>query len=279
MTIRIVADTACDIPPHTAVELGITLVPLTISFGHESYREGVELPSEQFYQRLKVTQVLPKTSAPPPGAFAEVYRRLSGEADGILSIHVSSRLSGTYASAQLASDYASCPLEILDSQSASMAFGLLVIRAAEAARQGASLPELKDLVQRLIPRTIVYGLFDTLDYLQKGGRIGRAQSFLGSILRVKPVLSIRYGEVLPVARVRTRSAGIDRLCELVRELGSARELAVVHAANIEEATTLYRHLAEAFPSARLWMAEIGAAVGTYAGPGSFGVAILSDESG
>jgi DegV family protein with EDD domain len=272
MPVKIVTDSTADLPRDLAVELGITIVPLQIHFGDEVYRDGVDLTSSEFYRMLESSPALPKTSAPAPGVFEDVYRRLSQEADGILSIHLSANLSATCQAANLGASNLKCPICILDSGSASMASGLLAILAAGAARAGGSLDEIRTMVQDAIPRTAVFGLFDTLDYLHKGGRIGKAQAFLGTLLKVKPILEIGGGEILPAERVRTRQKAIERMCRLVLERGVPQELAVMDTTNPEDAEALVELLSSSFPRERIYRACIGPVIGTYTGPRALGIA-------
>ncbi len=274
MTVRVVTDSISDIPQPVADELGITIIPALVEFGEQAYRDGIDITTDDFYRKLESSPVLPKTSPPSPGDFGEVYRRLSKDCDGIASIHVSSNLSATFQTARLSAVEAGCPVAVLDSQSASMASGLLAILAAKAARAGATLKEIEALVLDAVPRTVTYGLFDTLEYLQKGGRIGKAQAFLGAILKVKPILAIRAGEILPIERVRKRAQGIERLFRLVTDPGPAEELAVMDSTNPEDAELLADRLAIGFPRERIYMAKTGPVIGTYVGPRSIGVAVV-----
>ncbi|UCG83147.1 MAG: DegV family protein [Dehalococcoidia bacterium] len=224
MIVKIVADSASDIPLDLAEELGITIVPVNVQFGDQVYRDRVELTTDEFYKKLQSNSILPKTSAPAPGTFRETYEKLASESDAIVSIHVSSQMSATCDAARLACADFDFPVYIIDSETASMACGLLVIIAAKAAIDGASQSDIVALLNNAIPRTITYGVFSTLEYLQKGGRIGKAQAFLGSMLKLNPVLAISRGEVLPVARIRTRPRAVERMCEIVRDLGMIEEM-------------------------------------------------------
>jgi DegV family protein with EDD domain len=257
--------------------LGITVVPALVQFGDKVYRDGVDLSTEEFYQKLQISSVLPKTSAPSPGTFKEVYSRLNQEADAIVSIHVSAKMSATYDAARVGSADLKCPISIIDSQTASMACGLLVILAASAAREGASFSDIDALVRAAVPRTVTFGVFGTLEYLYKGGRIGRAQAFLGSILKLNPILAIQAGEILPIARVRTRPKAIYRLCEIIRDSGIPQEMSVMSTTEPEEAEALAQQLAPLFPSERMYRASIGPAMGTYVGPGAVGVSVIWKE--
>jgi DegV family protein with EDD domain len=274
MGVRIVADSACDLPPGVAEDLGITVVPVHIHFGDEVYRDGVDLTTDRFYERLRTNSTLPKTSAPSPGVFAEVYRRLAEEADGIASIHVSDNLSATLDAARNGREDVRCPVALIDSETASTACGLLVIMAAKAARDGASLPEIESLVRDAVPRTITYGVFSTLEYLYRGGRIGRAQAFLGSILKLSPILAISRGEVVPVARVRTRPRAVDKLCEILFSSGEPEEMAVMRTTDPADAEDLARRLAPLCPPERMYRACIGPAIATYVGPDAVGMAVV-----
>ena len=274
MRVRIVTDSASDISLELAESLGITVVPVNVQFGEQVYRDRVDLTTDEFYEKLQTNSALPKTSAPAPGTFRETYERLAQEADAIVSIHVSSQLSATYDAARLACADFDFPVSLVDSETASMACGLLVIIAAKAALQGGSRFEIEALVTEAIPRTITYGVFSTLEYLYKGGRIGRAQAFLGSVLKVSPILAISRGEVLPVARVRTRPRAIERMCEIVGALGTIEELSVMSTTDPQEAEDLASRLSPLFPPERMYRSSIGPAMGTYVGPGAVGVSVI-----
>jgi DegV family protein with EDD domain len=186
-------------------------------------------------------------------------------------------MSATYDAARVGSADLKCPISIIDSQTASMACGLLVILAASAAREGASFSDIDALVRAAVPRTVTFGVFGTLEYLYKGGRIGRAQAFLGSILKLNPILAIQAGEILPIARVRTRPKSIERLCEIIRDSGIPQEMSVMSTTEPEEAEALAQQLAPIFPPERMYRASIGPAVGTYVGPRAVGVSVIWKE--
>ena len=188
MAVKIVTDSTSDLPPGVVGEFDITVVPVNVHFGDEVFRDGVDLSTDDFYRKLRTGDILPKTSAPAPGIFGETYEQVAQGADAIISIHVSDNLSAVLEAARVGGSGLQFPISIIDSQTASMACGLLVITAARAAKEGASLKEIEALVREAIPRTITYGVFSTLEYLYKGGRIGRAQAFLGSILKLSPII-------------------------------------------------------------------------------------------
>jgi len=277
MTVKIVTDSTSDLPPEVVEEFDITVVPVNVHFGDEVYRDGVDLSTDDFYRKLRTSPILPKTSAPAPGIFSETYERLAQDADAIVSIHVSDNLSAVLEAARVGCSDLRFPISLIDSQTASMACGLLVITASRAAKEGASLEEIEALLKAVIPRTITYGAFSTLEYLYKGGRIGRAQAFLGSVLQLSPILAINRGEIVPVARVRTRPKAIDRLCEIVRDLGVPQEMSVMRTTEPREAEDLAQRLSSVFPPERMYRASIGPAIGTYVGPDAVGVALIWKE--
>ncbi len=280
MTVKIVTDSTSDLPPEVAQELGITVVPLYVRFGKESYRDGVDLSAEEFYRRLVQGDIFPSTTAPSPGDFTQVYQRLAQETDEIISIHISTKLSSTCNAALLGREDLNrgCRVEVVDSLLASMGCGLLAIVAAKAAAEGAGLDEIVEMARRVIPRTHFFGLVDNLEYLHKGGRIGRAQAFLGTKLRVKPILAVRDGEVRPVERVRTISKALDRLCELVKERQPFKEMAVLYSTTPEGADQLMARLAPLFPREKMYKSVFGPVIGTYLGPGTLAVTLMEGEA-
>lgn len=255
------------------------MVPLTVSFGHESFFDRVTMTTDEFYHRLVHHSTCPTTIRPPPGDFLNVYNKLAEEADGILVITLSSKLSGTYESALNAKGLVEkeCRIEVIDSLTVAMGLGLIVIAAAKAAQAGANLDELVDLVRRAMPRSHFVAYFDTLKYLAKGGRIGKAYGLLGAMLSVKPMLTVKNGEVSPVTRLRSRTAGMDYLYNFVAGFSHIEGLAVEHATTPGEADRLVERLSSLFPKERIYKSTISPVVGTYAGPGAMSVSVLEAE--
>ncbi len=280
MAVRIVTDSLSDITSDIAQELGITVVPLTVSFGRESFIDRITMTTDEFYKRLAHDTTWPTTTQPPPTDFVNVYNKLAEETDEILVITLSSKLSGTYESALNAKGMikGKCRIEVIDSLTVAMGLGLIVIAAAKAAQAGANLDEVADLVRRAMPRSHVVMLFDTLKYLAKGGRIGKAQGLLGSLLSVKPILILRDGEVSPLTRVRSRVAGVDYLYNFVAGFPKIEELAVEHATTPDDADKLAERLSPLFPKERIYRSTISPVVGTYAGPGVLSVTVLEAGS-
>ncbi len=279
MPVKIVTDSVADLPSQVVSELGITIVPLNVRFGTEVYRDGVDLTAEQFYDRLVHSQTPPVTSVPSPGIFAEAYDKLAEETDEILAIIVSAKLSGTYEVAlqSIGLMKRKYRVEVIDSQWAVMAEGFIVIKAAKAAQAGANLDEIVDLVHRAMTRSHLIAYFDTLKYLAKGGRIGKAQGLLGAMLSIKPILTVKDGEMSPLTRLRSRTAGMDYLYNFVAGLSRIEGLAVEHATTPEDADKLVERLSSVFPKERIYRSTISPVVGTYAGPGAMAVSVLEAE--
>jgi DegV family protein with EDD domain len=279
--IRIVTDSTADLPTSLVEEFGITIVPLQVNFADQSFRDGVDLTPSEFYDKLRAAPTMPTTSQPSVGAFVEAYEGLAREADGILSIHLSSALSGTYNSAILAREAfaRTCPIEVVDSRQASLGIGLITIACARLARQGASLAALTDHARRLSQSTHTLFLVETLEYLQRGGRIGRAAAFLGTLLSVRPMLLIEEGEVRPFEKVRTRSKGIDRLVQFVESFDNVDSVGILQGTTPEDIEPLIRRIETRVPRERIIVGQVGAVIGTHTGPGVLGIVVSQAVTG
>ncbi|MCX7911743.1 MAG: DegV family protein [Dehalococcoidales bacterium] len=279
MAVRVVTDTLSDITADVAEEFGITVVPLYVRFGNETFRDRIDITSEEFYRRLTTEPVLPTTTQPTPLDFANVYNTLAQETDEILVVTISSKMSGTYQSALQAKEMVKgkCRIEVIDSQLVAMGMGLIVISVAKAARAGARLDELASMVRRAIPRSHVIAYFDTLKYLAKGGRIGKAQGLLGSVLSVKPILTVKDGEMAPLTRVRSLSAGLDYIYNVAASYTNVEGLAVEHATTPKDADVLAARVSSLFPKHRIFRAVISPVIGTYSGPNAMALTILEAE--
>jgi DegV family protein with EDD domain len=275
MAVRIVTDSTADLPPNLAKELGITVVPIYVRFGEEVYRDGADISGDEFYHRLEDTTVHPSTVQPGPQDFLEVYRKLSKGADGIVSVHISTKLSGTYNSALMAKDMldTKCPVEVIDSKTVTMGLGLTAIMAATMAKGGESRDKIVKEVKKAAPKIHLLCLFDTLKYLLLGGRIGKAKALLGSILNVKPMLSVKDGEVVPAGQARTRAKGIDKLFEFTQNAKKIQDLSVVYSTTPDEAQSLAKRLNPIFDQKRIKIARVGPSLGVHMGPGALVVAI------
>jgi len=279
MTVRIVTDSVCDLPSEVVKELGITVIPLNVRFGTEVYRNGIDLTTEQFYDRLVHNKTFPVTSVPSPVAFAEAYDKLAEETDEILVITLTSKLSATYEVAlqSIGLMKKKCRVEVVDSQWAVMAQGFIVIAAAKAAQAGASLDEVLDITHRNMKRVDMRAAFDTLEYLRRGGRIGAAQALLGSMLKVNPIITIKDGVVEPAGRTRSRAKAIDHLYSFAMSFSHIDGLAVEDAACPDDAELLVERLGSKFPRERIYRSKTTPVIGTHTGPGLLLVAILGDR--
>jgi DegV family protein with EDD domain len=272
MGIRVVTDSACDLPTPLVQALGIEVVPLTIRFGTEEFVDQVELSAAEFWDRVERSDKLPETAAPSPGAFEARFRRLMDRgATGIVCINLSSHLSGTMQSAQVAAAAVAgeCPVQVIDSQSASMGQGNLCLTAARRAADGDSLESIVTEVVDRRDRTKLYATLDTLDHIRKSGRIGNARALLGSMLSIKPIIEIKEGVVEEVAKVRTRSKALKELAAKAAE-HKVEHLAVLHgnAPDLEELLDL---LDPIFPRDEIITGIVGPVIGTHAGPRVIGV--------
>ena len=279
MTVKIITDSVADIPPQVVKELGITVVPMLIRFGTKVYRDGVDLSADEFYYKLAHGKAFPVTSVPSPGTFAEAYDKLAKETDEIAAVILSSKLSGTYEVAlqSVGLMKQKCRVEVVDSQWATMAQGFIVVAAAKAAKAGASLDEVVAIARRNIPRVDFLAAFDTLEYLRRGGRIGRAQAFLGSVLKINPLITLRDGLVEPAGRTRSRAKAIDRLYDFATGFSHIEEMAVEDTATPDEAEALVERLSSIFPKERIYRSKMTPAIGTHTGPRLLLVAVQGDR--
>jgi DegV family protein with EDD domain len=270
--VKVVTDSTSDLPPEIREALGISVVPLNVHFGEETYLDGVEISSDEFLARLATSKTLPKTSAPSPDAFRKAYEAALPEATGVLCVTLSSKLSGTHNSAHVAAQaWEGAPVRVVDSATISMGTGFAAIAAAEAARDGASLEEAERAARDTLGRSQIRFYLDTLEYLQRGGRIGRARGLVGSILRIKPVLTIEDGEVAPRGRARTLNKAVDALAEMAEQLRDPERMAVIWGRVEEERDRLLDRLAKKFPREDIVVTKYSPVLGVYGGSGVLGV--------
>lgn len=274
-TVQIVTDSTADIPPELARAAGIRIVPLSIRFGEETYLDGVNLSGEQFYKKLSEYPRLPTTSAPPPGAFLDAYREAIAQDRHVISIQISAAVSATHNSAVLAA--AECPpgtVTVVDSRNCSMAAGWVALMAAEEAKKGASVEQVKALVDNLLPRAHLYAVLGTLENLRRGGRIGLASAFLGAMLSIKPIVTLANGVVAPVQKVRLLDRALERLVEIAKEHAPLTRLAVAQTEAPKEMEQLLRLVERAFPGMDIVTYRAGAIVGALAGPGAVALVFI-----
>ena len=276
MAIKIVTDSTCDIARETVDNFGISIVPAYVLFGEESFRQGIDINPTQFYARLQSSPQLPCTSQPTPGDFTAAMEPLVSAGDQVVCITVARQLSGTYNSAaQAASQFDDGAVTVIDSSTASVGHMLQVIAAAEdAAATDATLDSVVSAAQARAGKGYGFAMVDTLEYLQKGGRIGKAQAFMGSLLKVKPILKVADGEVLPVDRPRNLRRGLQRLEELVREQGPASKLAVAYTTDASPAEEMRNRLSDLVAPESTFTLQVGSAIGTHVGPGAVAVSTL-----
>ena len=276
--IRVVTDSTADMDEEEARRLGIEMVPLSVTFGAEVYQDKVDITVDEFYRKLREESGTPRTSQPPSGRFEEMYRDLLAGADGVVSVHISSDISGTFNSAQAAAQAVDPErIAVVDSRILSYPLGELAIQVARIADEGASLSDCVALAGRLVPRLRLIAAMDTLEYLRRGGRIGRAQAFAGTILSIKPIVHLVDGHIVPADRVRTRAAAVKRTAELVLALGPLEAIAVLHADDPTPADQVEALIRQALPHLQIKRGRTGSVIGTHTGPGTFGVSAIVAE--
>jgi DegV family protein with EDD domain len=277
--VKIIADSCSDITTQLAEEFGITVAPLYVIFGNDTYRDNVDLSTEEFYHKLETSKTLPTTATVTPAFFAEVFTKLAEETKEILTITLSEMYSGTYGAALQGKTMVSkdCHIEVIDSRVAIGGQMLLVISAAKMAQSGANLDQIADWVRRAIPRVHVRMSFDTLEYLRRGGRIGKAQAFLGGLLKANPVLGIKDGNTFPIARPRGRAQAIDFLVNFVNGFQRIEMLAIEDATTPDDLEILAQRLKDVVPPERVYRSKVSPVVGTHVGPHVLAVSVLEAE--
>ncbi|HIP97241.1 MAG TPA: DegV family protein [Anaerolineae bacterium] len=283
--VKVVTDSAAYFEPGVAERLGIRIVPLRVHFGDETFREGIDITPERFFRKLAESPTPPTTSPPPPEEFRAVYRELNKTTDEILSIHVSSHLSRTceVASAAASALLGRCEIVVVDSLTVSLGLGILAKAAAEAANRGESLDAIVRLVRGMIPHIYVVFFVETLDYLERGGRIGRAQALLGTMLGIKPFLTIEEGDIIPMEKVQDREKAVDKLFEFVAEFSHIEQIAIIQSTPepTEETNLLVERLELIFPDLKFPILVYGPSLATHIGPDTLGVIVYEgvNESG
>jgi DegV family protein with EDD domain len=276
--VAIVTDSTAYLPPEIIAEYEIQVVPLVVIWDGESYRDGLDITPTEFYTRLEKSQTLPSTSQPSAGAFKEVFNKLLQEKKAVVAILISSGISGTVNSAlQAQAEIGSDQVVVIDSQTASMAIGLHVLAAARKAADGGSLDEVKEIALQAQHNTNVVFAVDTLEFLHKGGRIGGAKRFLGSMLNLKPILEMNGGLIEAVDSVRTQKRALARLISLVEEKAGGEKplrLAVFHSNVPEQARDLLEDAETALSPDETFLAELSPAIGTHVGPGTLAIAFM-----
>ena len=278
--VAVVTDSVANLPPELVERYSITIISLLVAFGPKVFRDGVDMTSAQFYRRLGEDKHLPTTSTPSMGDFLGLFHRLAREAEAIACIHLAHEFSGTVAIAEeVGQSFKEVPVRVVDSRSAAMAEGFVVLEAARMAAKGGDLVAVVVRARGMIPRVNLVVMLDTLKYLYRGGRIGRAARLMGSALQFKPVLSVENGAVDALERPRTWAKAVQRILEIMatRVRGRPVHAAVVHADALDKAEQLRRKVASLFNCRELYVTDLTPVMGTHAGPGVLGVAWWSEE--
>jgi DegV family protein with EDD domain len=252
---------------------------LYVQFGDETYRDNVDLSTEEFYHKLETSKIHPTTSTVTPADFAGIFTKLAEETKEILTITLSEKFSGTYTAALQGKAMVKkdCRIEVIDSKTGACAQMLLVISAAKMAQSGVNLEQIADRVRRAIPRVQVRVSFDTLEYLRRGGRIGKAQAFLGGLLKVNPIVGVKDGATFPIARPRNRAQAMDFLVDFVKEFSRIEAVAIEDATTPDDLQTLAERLKDVVPPECIYRSKVGPVIGTHVGPHVLAVAVLEAE--
>ena len=284
MTIKIVTDTGADLPADLAIKHNISVVPVNVMFGDDVYKDGISITKEEFNNKMFVEGLIPKTSQPSPSDFLTVYKDITDNGDSVLSIHLSSKLSGTYNSALQAAESMDLgtgqKIQIVDSLKASIPIALGVLATAEHLQNNPniSIGELAQYADDALKRSTVYVALNTLEYLQRGGRIGKASALLGTMLRIKPILSLEGGEVVPVAKCRSLSQSLAQISDLIASQGELSSAALIYNTDLETKDSLKAQLLAGHPGLNLIETEFGPSIGSYVGPNAIGVATIPKGS-
>lgn len=275
-SVRIVTDSTASLPPELARELEITIVPAFINFARESFREGLDLSSSEFYAKLAASSTIPTTSVPPPGVFEETYQQLGAHGAAIVSIHLNSRLSGMCNAATAAArELPNLAITVLDSQSLSMGLGWVAMLAARCAREGGDVTQVVARAQSAIARVHLLAALDTFENVRRSGRVSFPQAFFGALFDIKPILDIRADGVHPIDKVRTRRAAVARVIELIAARAPFEELAVIHMNAPQRGEELRAQLAALHSREKILLVEGGAILGAHTGAGALGIAGVS----
>ena len=273
--VQVITDSTSDIPQGLAKQLGIRVVPIYVRFGEKTYRDGVDISTDDFYSMLASSPVHPATSQPNPEDFVGIYREYCDDTDGIVSIHVSSKISGTFNSALMAqrSMKSQCHIEVIDSKFNSAGLGLVVTAAARLAKSGAGLAEVITATKNTINEVHMFGIFETMKYLARSGRVNKTIAAVSGILSVMPLLTFHDGEIVRAGLVRTLSKGLSRIHDFVKSNSPVTELTIVHSAVSDQANHLKQILSEFIKEEQIIITDLGAGLGVHGGPGVLVVAL------
>lgn len=275
MTVRIVTDSGSDLPEQLVKSLNISIVPVYIYFGDKAYKDGIDISIDELYRRLVEDPIHPTTTQPLPMDFVNIYQELSKETNEIVSIHLSQKVSGTLNSALQAKNMVKkgARIEVVDSYSLSTGLGLIAMAAARVAQDGGTIEQVLGTANKIIKKIKLYGVLDTLKYLLAGGRITKTRALIGSLLNVKPVLTMSKGELIQYGMVRSFQKGIEKLAERIKKFENIEEIAIVHSTIPEKAAELKKMVNHIVPDDKIVMSRLGAGLGVHGGPGTLFVVI------
>ena len=280
MKVQVITDSTADLPEGTADELGIRIVPIYLRFGEKTYRDGVDINKDEFYSMLASSPVHPATSQPNPEDFTSVFKEYCNNTEGIVSIHISSKISGTCNSANIARKTlkSRCPIEIIDSRFNSAGLGLVAMAAARAARNDAGLPEVVHEANKAVNEVRMFGMFETMKYLARSGRVNKTIAAASRVLNVMPLLTFHDGEIVRAGLVRAISKGTDRVYDFVKNNTPLKELIIVHSKVRDQADRLKDRLCKFIDEEKISIAELGAGLGVHGGPGVLLAAVRRDPA-
>jgi DegV family protein with EDD domain len=269
MKVQVITDSTADMPQGAVDQLGIRVIPIYIRFGDKIYRDGVDIRKDEFYDMLATTPVHPASSQPNPEDFTAVFKEYCDNTQGIVSIHISSKISGTYNSANIARKTlkSNCPIEVIDSKMNSGGLGLVVMAAARAAQTGAGLAEVVEETRQAVNTVQMFGMFGTMKYLARSGRVNKTIAAASRVLHVMPLLTFHDGEIVRAGLLRSVNKGADKIYEFVKKNAPVTELMIVHSEVPDQADHLKHRLGEFIQKERIMVAELGAGLGVHGGPG------------
>ncbi len=274
--VKILTDSTADLPADVVDRLGITVLPISIHLGQKSFRDGVDINAEEFFKRLSRTSTPPTTSPPTLRQFEDTFAELTRQTNEVVAIHVSSKLSQTFRIATRAATplMGRSKIVLIDSQLVTVGLGMLVTAAAQAAADGATMDEVVKLVRGMIPRIYIAFFAETLDYLERGGRIGKAQAMIGTMLNIKPLLILEEGEIVALEKVRTRAKAIERLVEFITEFTRIERMVILHGETPEDVATLIEQINLVLPNMDIRIDHYGPVTATHVGPNALGVVVF-----
>lgn len=273
--VRVVTDSTAGLSPEECEALSVTVLPLYVLIGQQRLKDGVDISTRELFRRMRSASMIPKTAPPEVADFEEAYRNVCRETNQVVSLHISGRLSQTVRNAREAADLmlGRCDIAVLDTQSASAGLAILVREAVRMAAQGMTLDELIPSLRGLIPRVYMVFFVESLDYLEAGGRIGRAQALLGSMLNIKPLLILEDGEIVPLEKVRTRAKAIEKLAEFVSEFTHVESLCILQEEDNQDTEALRELVHDWFPNLEMPVVSYGPVLASHLGPGAMGVVV------